>query len=212
MEKFLNLEEEKKRTIMDAALKEFAENGFEKASTNRIVKDAGIGKGMLFYYFKSKKDLYEYLVEYSLDIIINDYLERVDTTETDFIARLEQAAQVKMVAQTENEQVFQFMGTFMLNGDAGLPEHLQKRYKDLQKLGHALLYEGIDTSLLRSDVDPEKAFKLIRWSIEGYQNELLQRLQGEKMAAIDFEPYWQEFYEYLHILKKSFYKEQEEGK
>ena len=210
MDKFLNLEEEKKKSIMNAALKEFAENGFVKASTNRIVKDAGIGKGMLFYYFKSKKALYEYLVEYSLDIIINEYLKRVDTSETDFIARLQQAAHVKMIAQTENEQVFHFMGTFMLSKDVDLPKHLQKRYEDLQRLGNALLFEGIDTSLLRSDVDADKAFKLIRWSIEGFQTELLQRLQGEKMTAIDFNPYWDEFYEYLHILKKTFYREQED--
>jgi TetR/AcrR family transcriptional regulator len=210
MEKFLNLEEEKRRSILDAALKEFAENGFKKASTNRMVKDAGIGKGMLFYYFKSKGALYEFLVEYSLDIIINEYLERVDTKETDFIARLQQAAQVKMIAQRENEQVFNFMGAFMLNGDVELPKHLQKRYEALQILGNALLYEGIDTSLLRDDVDPDKAFKLIRWSIEGFQTELVQRLQGEKMTAIDFDPYWEEFYDYLHILKKTFYKEQED--
>ena len=210
MDKFLNLEEKKRRSILDAALKEFAENGFEKASTNRIVKDAGIGKGMLFYYFKSKKALYEYLVEYSLDIVINEYLKRVDTSETDFIARLQQAAQVKMIAQTENEQAFHFLGMFMLSKDVDLPKHLQKRYEDLQRLGNELLYEGIDTSKLRSDVDADKAFKLIRWSIEGFQTELLQRLQGEKMATINFDSYWDEFYEYLHILKKTFYKEQED--
>lgn len=210
MEKFLNLEEEKRRSILDAALKEFAENGFKKASTNRMVKDAGIGKGMLFYYFKSKRALYEFLVEHSLHIMIDEYLERVDIKETDFIARLQQAAQVKMIAQRENEQVFNFMGAFMLSGDAELPKHLQKRYEDLQILGNALLYEGIDTSLLRDDVDPDKAFKLIRWSIEGFQTELVQRLQGEKMTAIDFDPYWEEFYDYLHILKKTFYKEQED--
>ena len=54
MEKFNSLDEEKRQKILDAALMEFAEHGYEKASTNRIVKEAGIGKGMLFYYFKSK--------------------------------------------------------------------------------------------------------------------------------------------------------------
>ncbi|MGK7378723.1 TetR/AcrR family transcriptional regulator [Planococcus sp. 1R117A] len=57
MEKFKNLENKKKQTILNAALQEFAENGYQQASTNRIVKNAGIGKGMLFYYLESKRQL-----------------------------------------------------------------------------------------------------------------------------------------------------------
>ena len=36
---------------------EFAQSGFEKASTNEIVKRSNISKGSLFNYFNSKKDL-----------------------------------------------------------------------------------------------------------------------------------------------------------
>ncbi|WP_422121942.1 TetR/AcrR family transcriptional regulator [Planococcus sp. X10-3] len=209
MEKFKGLEEEKQQKILDASLKEFAEHGYKKASTNRIVKEAGIGKGMLFYYFNSKQDLYEFLAEYSLDFMIEKYFKRVDVSDPDFIERLKQTAQVKLEAQLENENVFNFLGTFMLTADFELPPHLQKKYEEMQKQGNAMLYEGIDVTLFRNDVDVEKVFKLIRWSIEGYQNELLQRLKGQNMAAVDFGPYWQEFYEYLEILKKSFYQEGE---
>lgn len=184
---------------------EFAENGYKQASTNRIVKQAGIGKGMLFYYFQNKQELYEYLVEYSLNFIIDEYLNLVDSNEPDFINRLKGASQLKMKAQLENEHVFNFMGTVMLTKDLELPPHLQKRYEKLQKQGYALLYEGIDKTLFRKDVDVDKAFNLIRWGIDGYQQDLLQKLQGQKMADLDFEPYWDEFYEYLDILKKSFY-------
>ena len=205
MEKFENLDLEKQQKILEAALMEFAENGYQQASTNRIVKQAGIGKGMLFYYFKNKRDLYEYLVEYSLNFIINEYLSLVDIKEGDFIERLKGAAQIKMKAQLENEHVFNFMGTFMLTKDLDLPPHLQKRYEQLQIQGYALLYEGINKTLFRKDVDADKAFNLIRWGVDGYQQDLLQRLQGKKMTELDFEPYWDEFYEYLDILKKSFY-------
>lgn len=211
MEKFENLDLEKQQKILASALMEFAENGYAKASTNHIVKKAGIGKGMLFYYFKNKKDLYEYLIEYSLNFIINGYLSLVDITETDFIKRLKGASQIKMKAQLENEHVFNFMGTVMLTKDLELPPHLQKRYEELQMQGYALLYEGIDKTLFRKDVDIDKAFNLIRWGVDGYQQDLLRRLQGKKMTEMDFEPYWNEFYEYLEILKKSFYTNEEEN-
>ena len=209
MEKFMSLDETKQNKILNAALKEFAEHGYEQASTNRIVKEAGIGKGMLFYYFKSKKDLYEYLAEYSLDFVVDKYFNLVDTSEKDFIERLKKTAEVKLRAQTENKNVFNFLGTFMLAKDLELPQHIQKKHKRMQKIGNELLYEGIDLSLFRNDVNVEKAFKLIRWSIEGYQNELLLRLEGQNLASIDFDPYWKEFYDYLDILKKSFYSEGE---
>ncbi|MDQ0430705.1 AcrR family transcriptional regulator [Planomicrobium stackebrandtii] len=205
MEKFESLDPEKQKRILDSALMEFAEKGYRQASTNRIVKQAGIGKGMLFYYFKNKKDLYEYLIEYSLNFIIDGYLSLVDKNETDFIKRLEGACQIKMKAQMENEHVFNFMGTVMLTKDLDLPPHLQKRYEQLQQQGYALLYEGIDKTLFRKDVDVDKAFNLIRWGVDGYQQDLLQRLQGKKMTELDFEPYWDEFYAYIEILKKSFY-------
>ena len=209
MEKFNSLDGEKRQKILDAALMEFAEHGYEKASTNRIVKEAGIGKGMLFYYFKSKKDLYEFLAQYSLDFVIDKYFSRIDSTEPDFIERLKKTSKVKFEAQTENKNVFNFLGTFMLTADFELPQHIQEKYESMQQTGNAMIYEGVDLSLFRDDVDVEKAFKLIRWSIEGYQNELLHRLKGQNMTQIDFDPYWAEFFEYLDILKKSFYKEGE---
>ena len=83
--KFENVEVEKKRVILNAALKEFADKGYEQASTNQIVKDAGIGKGMLFYYFTSKKKLYSYLVDYCIEVLEKEYLEQVDYSHTDLL-------------------------------------------------------------------------------------------------------------------------------
>lgn len=209
MEKFEKLEPGKQQKILEAALNEFAENGFEKASTNQIVKEAGIGKGMLFYYFKNKKEMFDYLVEYSLTIIVEQYFNLVDTSEADFFDRLKKISEIKLKAQAENAHVFNFIGTVMLAADVELPVRLQKKYAEMQETGYAMLYSGIDKSKFRDDVDVEKVFRLVQWSIDGYQNDLKHRLKGVKLASIDFSPYWNEYYEYLDILKKSFYKEGE---
>lgn len=208
--RFESLEESKQHTIRQAALEEFAQHGYEKASTNRIVKAAGIGKGMLFYYFTSKQELYEYLVKYSLEFIQIRYLDKVDAGEPDLIERLTQLARLKMEAQAENEEVFKFSAVFLQEGEAYLPKGLAAKIEELKQSGYRLMYEGIDKSLFRKDADPEKVFHLIRWAIDGYQQELLARLTGQKLADIDFAPYWEEFHAYLAILKNSFY-ETEEG-
>jgi AcrR family transcriptional regulator len=60
---FLNLPEEKRRTIMNAAIEEFAEYGLENASTNRIVKNSGIAKGSFYQYFEDKQDVFMHMLE-----------------------------------------------------------------------------------------------------------------------------------------------------
>lgn len=188
-------------------MKEFADKGYEHASTNRIVKQAGIGKGMLFYYFNSKKDLYHYLISYSIQFLEVNYMNKIDLKETDFIERLKQATILKMKTFDEHPDVFYFLGTILLNENVVLPKELQKQYDNLQTLAYSLMYDNIDTSLFRTDVNVEKAFQLIRWSIDGYQHHLIQRLQGKKFTEIDFDPLWDEFFQYLDVLRIAFYED-----
>jgi AcrR family transcriptional regulator len=60
---FLNLPEEKRKTITNAAIDEFAEYGFEASSINRIVANSGISKGSFYQYFEDKMDVFKYLMD-----------------------------------------------------------------------------------------------------------------------------------------------------
>src|SRR5689334_7133759 len=59
---FLNLPLEKRETIMNAAIEEFADYGLENASTNRIVKNSGIAKGSFYQYFEDKQDVFMHML------------------------------------------------------------------------------------------------------------------------------------------------------
>ena len=63
-DKLSSLSEEKKKAIVNAALEVFGTCEYKRASTDLIAAKAGISKGLLFYYFKNKKELYMYLFEY----------------------------------------------------------------------------------------------------------------------------------------------------
>lgn len=52
-----------KQTILKAALKEFATNGYGGTRMERIAKRAKINKAMLFYYYSSKYILYQNVVK-----------------------------------------------------------------------------------------------------------------------------------------------------
>lgn len=44
--------------ILETAIRAFGEHGYEGASTNQICAAAGISKGLLFHYFRSKENLF----------------------------------------------------------------------------------------------------------------------------------------------------------
>src|SRR3954467_846977 len=48
---------ELKTAILSAARKELARAGYEGASLNRILEEAGLSKGAFYYYFDDKDDL-----------------------------------------------------------------------------------------------------------------------------------------------------------
>lgn len=55
--KIKNVNGDTKSKIVEAAYQVLAEQGFEKASTKEIAKQAGISQGLINYYFSSKEDL-----------------------------------------------------------------------------------------------------------------------------------------------------------
>ncbi len=203
---FYNLDAEKQNRILNAALNEFAENGFDKASTNRIVKNAQIGKGMLFYYFQNKEELFYYLINYSLDLASTQLIQLLNSKEPDFIERLKHIAQIKIEFHLKHPSVLSFLGNLFLKDASDIPANLRNRYQEMMAIQPSLLYEGLDTTLFRNDINTEKAFKLIQWSIEGYQNELIAQLKNQNLAQLDYDLYWEEFYELLDILKTLYYQ------
>lgn len=91
IEDFLRLSETKQNDITYAALREFSLYGYDLASTNRIVAQAGISKGILFKYFSSKENLFLVLVEKYLQEInaLSQEKEEIDDLFDYFLAQNE---------------------------------------------------------------------------------------------------------------------------
>ena len=83
-EKFFDLKQEKQDRMINAALKIFAKNGYKHASTDEIVAEASISKGLLFHYFGSKQGLYDFLYDYSVRFLMLETKSLVPETETDY--------------------------------------------------------------------------------------------------------------------------------
>jgi TetR/AcrR family transcriptional regulator len=53
-----------KEKILETALVEFADKGYEGARVDRIAIEAGVNKALIYYHFKSKEELYVSTINY----------------------------------------------------------------------------------------------------------------------------------------------------
>lgn len=76
---FMNLSEEKKKRIIDAAIEVFSKEYYSSIKLSDIIRKAKIPRGSFYQYFEDKKDLYVYVfsiiaqekMKYIGDIIYN---------------------------------------------------------------------------------------------------------------------------------------------
>jgi Ca2+-binding EF-hand superfamily protein len=70
---FKEMREEKRALIMDTALKEFANEGYHNTTISHIAKKAGISKGLLYNYFKSKEELLNSIISRSMEDVFSHF-------------------------------------------------------------------------------------------------------------------------------------------
>ncbi|TDA66931.1 MAG: TetR/AcrR family transcriptional regulator [Clostridia bacterium] len=68
--------EERRKQILESAIHVFAQKGFHQALVEEIAAEAGIGKGTVYEYFPSKKELFREIVKYAAGI----YLDAIATS------------------------------------------------------------------------------------------------------------------------------------
>ncbi|SDM99426.1 TetR/AcrR family transcriptional regulator [Bacillus sp. OK048] len=204
--KFLNLDSEKQDRIINAAIKEFAQKGYDSASTNEIVKEAGISKGILFHYFKNKKQLFFFLFDYCYNVVADEFYKKVDLTEKDFFKRIRQAVQIKTELQTQYPEILTFIQEAMMQDSPEIKAEFDKKKQELTAVNINIIYEGIDLSKFRDDVDVQKILKIIAWTFEKMSDEELLKAKMLPDHKIDYDKIYIEAEEYFEIFIKGFYK------
>lgn len=205
--KFRNLESEKQAIILGAALKEFAENGYDNASTNEIVKNARISKGSLFNYFGNKRKLYIYLLNYALEVVARLYAQ-IDFAERDVFQRIGKAGIQKLKTHKEFPYVFDFLASAQREESVEVKESIGEKINSIYESGLQKLYEGIDYSLFRVELDPQRAVEILNWTMFGFGEKQIQQLDNFKNSAKFGQNALEEWEIYSRILRNSFYKKE----
>lgn len=112
-DKFFDLKKEKQDRMINAALKVFALNGYRHASTDDIVLEAGISKGLLFHYFGSKIGLYEFLFDYASHFAVVELQSGVRREETGYFAIQRQIVAAETTLQRQYPYIILYLDSVL---------------------------------------------------------------------------------------------------
>ncbi len=198
-EKFFELKKEKQDRMINAALKVFAMNGYGHASTDDIVKEAGISKGLLFHYFISKLGLYAFIYDYSVRYIMLELSTGVSKEETDYFGLLLQIKQSQLQVMKNYPYMLQFINK---SREEDVSEALMETEDKRGVLPgqYAQIMERAELDRFKKDVDVKKLTKMIEYMADGLMTEHFRN------ASFQPEIYYKEIVQYLEMMRKLSYR------
>ncbi|MFQ7234423.1 MAG: TetR/AcrR family transcriptional regulator [Enterococcus hulanensis] len=90
MSRIVKAPDVRRQELIEIALKQFLENGYEKTSIRSILKEANGEIGMFYHYFESKKEIYEAALEKYNEEYIVKLTEVANNNYLDFNEKLKQ--------------------------------------------------------------------------------------------------------------------------
>ncbi|MEC2075339.1 TetR/AcrR family transcriptional regulator [Metabacillus fastidiosus] len=211
---FEKLSEEKRLLIINVCVQEFAQNGYEKTSTDIITTKAGISKGILFHYFKNKKNLYLYIIDYVVKFLTEKTLQTVKEVKSkDFFDRIKEIVLLKHHVTFEYFLESQLLMNAYSNPPIAVKAEVEQLFaKHIEKYGGVEINELYKTRLLneeslRDGITVEKITNMTLLILEQLGNKYMNLY---KLGQFDFlknpEPLIKELDDYIDIIKNGVYK------
>ena len=204
--RFKKLDNTERKRILDSAYRAFTDTPYALASTNTIVLNAGISKGKLFYYFQSKETLFDYLITHGLHYIKTAYVDKINTLERDCLKRLMLIAEPKKRAYNDEPYLFAFMSYVYMHEQHRIKAKSLKLIQEYQSIIEEKMKENIDISLFRADIDANLVMRLLKYSINGYQDDLETQFKSKDIAHVYMQPYYKDYETIIETLRKIYYK------
>ena len=207
IQKFMTLETKKRDRILNAAMQEFR-YGYKKASTDAIVREAGISKGLLFHYFGTKDQLYEFLIRYAMDVVIENQFDMLAMGHQDILEGFWQIALLQRDISEQYPSIYDFInGVQTYREDLPRDEILDVFFQKQDAVA-AQLFDKCDINLFRDDIDFKKAVSIICWTMNGFFEAIESRISSseEGWEGQNYEDFLEELRGYLDIIRLCFYK------
>ena len=199
-EKFFDLKKEKQDRMINGAMKVFAKNGYKRASTDEMVKEAGISKGLWFHYFDNKLGLYTFVTDYAVKYMNMELLAMTNRQPEDYFATQLQFEKTKLLVRKSYPCIPLFLSSLEREKDEEALEAIGE-YLAAYTNAKNKVFEQVDEGLFKEDVKRKQLDMTIGFTLDG----LLREAYEEE--EFDEEGYRIVIEEYLSMMKKLVLKE-----
>ena len=163
-----DVSDQRRNQIMEAALTVFSRLGFERASMDNIAKEAGVSKGALYLYYKSK----DAIIAKLLQLLFYQALKQVRILAAGEGSVTEQLLAFTRVLTREMDRMaamqpisLQFYAIAARHPT--IRQHLRAYFKEYRTLMEEVIQRGVAQDELRADINPTEAAITLTALLEG---------------------------------------------
>jgi len=146
-----NLASPKRNHLLDAGRAAFSELGFYSATVDQIAERAGVAKGTVYLYFRSKQELYYAIVEHDLEELYAETVQEMAKCETAF-DRIRAYMRVRCEFAKSRQDFLRLLAT-----ESGTLVSVDEKFKDLIAITYpersrALLKDVLEDAIKRGEM------------------------------------------------------------
>jgi len=155
--------EDKRRHLLDAAVRVFARKGFHASRVGDIAEEAGVAHGLLYHYFESKDQVLEAVFHENWNVLLAR-IASVEETDEPAAEQLRHIAAIVLRTWLHVPDVVR-----VVIREFGRSPELVERIGELTQPRQAIqrvITRGIERGEFRRDIDPRFAATVVYGSID----------------------------------------------
>src|SRR5690348_9762595 len=156
-------QEDKRRLLLDAAVRVFARKGYHASRVGDIAEEAGVAHGLLYHYFKSKDEVLEAVFHENWSVLL-ERIAGVEETDEPAADQLRHIAAIVLRTWLHLPDVVR-----VVVREFGRSPELAERIGELAQPIEAIervIARGVERGEFRKDVDPRVAATVVYGSID----------------------------------------------
>lgn len=124
----LTMASDKRNQILSTAQKLFQEKGLGMVTMEDVARAAGMGKSSMYYYFKSKEEIFNAVLDTEINDILLETMKRI-SSHSSLLEKLNAFAAVKFEMARKRKSLYRAM-------EAGMDAEALSRYNEAKKDVH----------------------------------------------------------------------------
>ncbi|HMK46562.1 MAG TPA: TetR/AcrR family transcriptional regulator [Methanocella sp.] len=166
----------RKRELLRAAEELFRDNSYEKTSVSDIVKKVGVAQGTFYYYFKSKDDVLNAVIDHYIDMYVAGLERLLSNDQIDPMSKIEMVVNDGLSMHICDRKFVEF-----LHAEENLVTHqryMMKSFDEVIPIITKIVEQGVTAGIFNVE-NPKEVVEIMVFAF-GYLEDALFLSSGDE--------------------------------